>query len=138
MSITIRLGNFVNNVLTPTKLCCRYYPQQQLVVKSGGEFSAVRESPAVHKLGLCLHQYDCRYGEGCKFAHGQAELQLWKGVTQCMCRHFCMLAYTYMCMYIYFCVWGGVCEGVTLIYIAIYSPCLLDALGGMTRLQGMK
>ena len=92
---------FFKNVLTPTKLCCRYHPQQQLVAKSGGIFFAVRERLKVHKLGLCLHQYNCRFGEDCKFAHGQAELQLWKGVTQCMCRHFCMIGYICACMYVH-------------------------------------
>ena len=51
-------------------------------------------------------------------------------------------AFLHACLYLYVHVhillWGGVCEGVTLIYIAIYSPCLLDALGGMIRLHGMR
>lgn len=55
-------------------------------MKSDGEFSAVREKPRVHKLGLCPHQYDCRYGQDCKFAHSQAELRLWQGVTRCFVR----------------------------------------------------
>ena len=96
LAIMIRLGTIVNSVLIPTNLRYYYCPLQQLVVKSDREFYVVRKRPKVHKLGICLHQYDCHYGENCKFAHGQAELKLWKGVTHCMCGHFCLL-----CLYIY-------------------------------------
>ena len=103
LAIMIRLGAIVNSVLIPTNLCYYYCPLQQLVVKSDGEFYVVRERPEVHKLGICLHQYDCRYGENCKFAHGQAELKLWKGA--CDSLHvwallLALLVCTSLCTYI--------------------------------------
>ena len=47
----------------------------------------VRARPKDYKLRMCYHQYDCRFGENCKFAHGQTELELWQGRASLKCRH---------------------------------------------------
>ena len=96
------IGNIV--LLIQTKyMALLLFPLQQLVIKSYGEFYAVRERPKVYKLGICLHQYDCRYGEKCKFAHGQAELKFWQGGTHSAC----VSAYMYLLMYfcVHWCTW---------------------------------